>query len=217
MPAEPLPREAAVTPPCCQCLRQKDSAWRLFVCLFCFADWGSSRLWRGSCCKDPNPHQKTAARTRPATACCTCMNQHTCVCRTMTTPGITSTSDTYTHQLAPTTTKAAARLSDSLVWQGCAALQVGLDLCSVLAKRALDLLVEVCIARVDVVHVCIRPERAAPAERCTLRLLGVELRHHGVQGIRSNLCRQGRARTQGTQHTHSLVRHQTTHTETQSD
>ena len=56
------------------------------------------------------------------------------------------------------------------VGQRRAALQVGLDLGGVLAKGALNLLVEVRIPVVDVVDILVLPERTPPAERLAARL-----------------------------------------------
>lgn len=54
------------------------------------------------------------------------------------------------------------------VWQCSAPLQICLDLGGVRAKGALDLLIEVRVAIVDVVHILVLAERTPPAERLAL-------------------------------------------------
>jgi hypothetical protein len=91
-------------------------------------------------------------------------------------------------------TSAATEMAKLVLWQGSAALQVGLDLLRVRIEGAGNLAVEVRVAVVDEVHVLVRLERAPAAVLCALRLALVQLSHHRIDlvlgDVRRHLCKR---------------------------
>lgn len=93
----------------------------------------------------------------------------------------------------------------SMIRQRCASLQVGFDLSGVLPKGALDLLVEVGVPAVDVIHICIRPEGAAAAVGSLTSTLVIELCHHGINALGGHLSKQQERQSQQVAQAAALV------------